>query len=96
MARINLAAGRRYPGRDGYAAAKAFYEKNKPRILSEYRGRYIAIVDDTVIDSDPDYSALAERVFAAHGVRSLFMPLVQEASKAIRMKRPPSVRRARV
>jgi len=55
-------------------------------------GQYAAILGDKVIDHDPDYSALAERVFSKYGVRSLYMPKVGEADRVVRIGRPAVLR----
>jgi hypothetical protein len=68
--------------------AMRWYERNRPRLLSRYGGEYVAIVDRSVVDHDRDFESLAGRVFARFGVRSVFMPRVQEAEARVRVKSP--------
>jgi len=77
---------------EGLRDAMRWYEKNRPRLLSRHRGEYIAIVDRSVIDHDTAFEALADRVFKRLGVRSVFMPRVEEGEPRARV-RSPRVRR---
>jgi hypothetical protein len=71
-----------------------WYERNRERLVREFDGEYIAVLDNAVIDHDFDFEALAERVFAQHGCRDLFMPRVSKTNVAVRL-RSPRVQRAR-
>ena len=51
-----------------------YLEEHWDELSAKYKGRYIAIWEDTVYDSDKDLVALAERVYAALGYRPIFMP----------------------
>lgn len=80
------------PGGDGDASdlgeAMRWYEGNRSRLLSRYRGEYVAVLDQQVVDHDADFEPLAERVFSRWGVRSVFMPRVQEMEPRARLKSP--------
>jgi hypothetical protein len=69
-----------------------WFEGNRARLLSRYRGEYVAIVKQRVVDHDRDFEGLAGRVFARWGVRSIFMPRVLEGERVVRI-RSPRVRR---
>ncbi len=69
-----------------------WYERNRRRLLTQYRGEYVAVVDRAVVDHDRDFSALAERVFARHGGRPIFAPRVQELEARARLRSPRRVR----
>ena len=73
-------------------ASLRWYEANRSRLLRRHRGKYVAIIDDTVIDADGDFAALARRVFDRRGVRSVFMPRVEPEEPLVRVRSP---RRAR-
>jgi hypothetical protein len=73
---------------DGLYENRLWYERNRGRLLSRYRGEYVAVVDRTIVDHDRDFSALAERVFPRHGGRPVFMPLVQEGEALARVRSP--------
>jgi hypothetical protein len=66
----------------------AWYAKNRSRLVRQYDGKYVAILDGRVIDHDRDFEALAARVFKQVGVRSVFMPRVQAAERPVRMRSP--------
>ena len=65
-----------------------WYEANRDRLLREYDGQYVAIVDGEVIDRDQDFEALATRVFERRGVRPIFMPRVTAAVERARVRSP--------
>jgi hypothetical protein len=79
-------------GGDDLRASSAWYEQNKQRLLRKYEGQYIAIVDGGVVDHDPDFEALASRVFARFGSRSILMPRVVESPRALRLRSPHRIR----
>jgi len=70
----------------------AWYRKHQAELLRRYRGEYVAIVDGAVVDHGSDFSALAGRVFARFGSRSVYMPRVQATEPVARIRSP---RRAR-
>ena len=70
-----------------------WYERNRERIAREYAGQYIAVVDGKVLDHDPSFEALAERVFAREGARNIFMPLVGAPKKPVHAPSPRQSRR---
>lgn len=71
-----------------------WFERNRERLSREFAGEYLAIIDAEVIDHDQDFDALAERVFAAHGARSVFMPRADKAAREVHV-RSPRLRRRR-
>ncbi len=65
-------------------AERDAYERHKQEILSRYEGRYVAVVNGNVIDSDGDYGRLAERVFARLGRRVvLLIRATRESDRAV-------------
>ena len=81
---------------DEYKAGKKYFRENRPGLMQDFNGEYVAILGGAVVDHDTDYSALATRVFSRHGVRSLYIPLVGTAPRVIRIHRPSLFSRARV
>jgi len=55
-----------------------YWEKHKDELFAKYKGKYVAICNDEVYDSDEDLTALAQRVYEALGYRPIFMPYVGE------------------
>jgi hypothetical protein len=70
-----------------------WYERNRERLVAAHENEYVAIVGQSVLDHDRDFSALALRVFDRLGVGPVFMPLVSSRAEVIRI-RSPRVRRA--
>lgn len=61
-----------------FAEERGYLASHRREILSTYAGRYIAILRNSILDSDPDFSALAERVYQRFGYTRIFMPFVGE------------------
>ncbi|HKU39476.1 MAG TPA: DUF5678 domain-containing protein [Polyangiales bacterium] len=70
-----------------------WFDRQRDKLVREYAGEYVAIIGNAVVDHDADFEALAERVFAKHGARSIFMPLVASTRKPARIRSPRSSRR---
>ncbi|MBI4288131.1 MAG: hypothetical protein HY671_06885 [Chloroflexi bacterium] len=73
---------------DQFEQARSFFEANRGRLLTQYKGKYVAILDGEVVDADEDFSLLAERVFRREGVRDIFMPRVQEGPEVVNIPSP--------
>ena len=69
-------------------ASERWYARQRPRLLKRYRGQYVAIRHEAVLDHDSDFAALAARVFARLGVCPVFMPRVLEREKPVRLRSP--------
>ena len=69
-------------------ASERWYVRQRPSLLKRYRGQYVAIRNEAVIDHDSDFAALAARVFARLGARPIFMPRVVEREEPVRMRSP--------
>ena len=75
---------------DGLAAAweradreDAFWEANRADITRRYPDQFVAILDEQVIDSDPDLYVLAERLQSAgHDLRDVWI-------RFMRLNSPP-------
>jgi len=87
----------RSAGDDGLAALRpleadmTWYEAHKPNLLRRYRGEHLAILNKRVIDHDENFDALARRVFATIGVRSIFMPLCVDPEPVFHFHSPQIV-----
>ena len=71
--------------------SRSFYKANLEALLRQYEGKYVAILDQRVIDSDVDFSRLAERVFKCVGYRDIYMPKVQRKAKVVSIPSPQRV-----
>lgn len=68
-----------------------WFEANRQRLVRRYHGEYVAIVNRRVVDHDPDFGALAQRVFAKHGNRPIAMPKVTPQARVIQLRSPRRV-----
>jgi hypothetical protein len=76
------------PVENDFALDMQWYLKNRTRLVRQYDGEYVAILDARVTDHDRDFEALAARVFKRAGVRSVFMPRVQAGERPVRVRSP--------
>jgi hypothetical protein len=53
-----------------------YLEEHRAELEAKYKGKYVAIYEDTVYDSDIDLAALAKRVYSTLGYRQIFMPYI--------------------
>ena len=67
---------------------REMYERNKEHYLSNYEGKYIALLSGVVLDSDKDFSNLAKRVFEKNGYKPIYMPLVTREEKEYKIASP--------
>lgn len=65
-----------------------WFEANRKRLLKRYRDEYIAIINRKVVDHDPDFGALARRVFTKYGVKSIAMPKVTPEERVVNVPTP--------
>ena len=75
-------------GADPLARDIAWYRANRTKLLRSYPGQYVAIVDGSVVDHGRNFDALATRVFARFGDRSVYMPRVQREEPTARIRSP--------
>ena len=68
--------------------AVKFFNANRETFVKEYENKFIAIMNDRVVDSDDDFSALAERVYEKYGYRSIYMPKVTKEAEVAHMPTP--------
>lgn len=72
-------------------ADMAWYEAHRRQLLRRYAGEYLAIAGRRILDHDPDFSALAGRVFAKVGVRPIFMPQCVADDQIVHLRSPRRV-----
>ena len=78
---VNLAEQPLAKGKREYAA----FLRLLPTLLPEYKGKYIAIHDEQVIDSDVNDIALVQRVHARIGYVPIHVGLVSEQQPLLRI-----------
>jgi D-mannonate dehydratase len=69
---------------------RQFYEANHSEILQKYRGKFVAIHNETVIDADEDGHKLSKRVREQHGRIPIAIIEVRETPEAptFKVRRP--------
>jgi hypothetical protein len=60
---------------------RAAFERLKPELLKTHPGKWVAIVDGELVDSDDDEDALVQRVYAKYGYRTIFVEEVRETPR---------------
>ena len=83
-----------------FEEAKRYFQENKTQILEKYKGDFIAILDNAVVDHDKDFSELAKRVYEKFGYQTTYMPFVESEQRVLRIPSPrvgqPQIGRAHV
>ena len=77
------------PGDDvRFQEARKYFQENKAQILEKYRSNFIAILDNSIVDHDKEFSELAQRVYEKYGYRTTYMPFVESEPKVLRIPSP--------
>ncbi len=63
-----------------FEEAERFLREHYADIIEHYEGKFIAILNSEVIDSDLDLIVLGDRMFSRFGVRHLFMPYISSTT----------------
>lgn len=71
-----------------FQEAKRYFQENKAQILEKYRDNFIAILDNTVVDHDREFSELAKRVYEKFGYQTIYMPFVESEPSVLRIPSP--------
>lgn len=71
-----------------FREARVYFETHRESLLIQYEGKYVAILNGRVIDSDTDFSQLAERVYRREGYRDIFMPRVERRPSVLMVPSP--------
>ncbi len=64
-----------------FEVERGFVSQNWERLKAEYGGRYIAVLETSVLDSDAHFSPLAERVYRRFGYKRILMPFIGESRR---------------
>lgn len=71
---------------------QAAFARLKPELLNTHRGKYVAIHNQELVDFDDDKAALAGRVYAKFGYRTILMAPVVEKERIVHIRSPKLVR----
>jgi hypothetical protein len=64
------------------------YEDKKEECIEKYEGKYIALLNGELLDSDVAISELSKRVYEKYGYIAILMQLVCRRSKPYRISSP--------
>ena len=71
----------------------ATYERMKSDLLKTHKGKFVAILNGELIDSDANKETLTERVYRKYGYRTMLIREVMEAPRIYQMGGPQLVRK---
>lgn len=71
-----------------FQEARKYFQENKTQILEKYRGNFIAILDNSVVDHDREFSELAKRVYEKFGYQTIYMPFVEAQPSVLSIPSP--------
>jgi hypothetical protein len=73
-----------------FAGDKKAFEQMLPRLLEDtrYRGKYVAVVDGELADSDSDEAAMVMRVYRKYGYRPIYEGKVAEEKEYVEFPSP--------
>ena len=66
----------------------AYYEANRDRLSKNYGGKFVAIVDGTVVDSDDEFGTLSQRIYSTYGYRAIVMTRVDTKPPVVNVRSP--------
>lgn len=65
-----------------------WFEANRTRLHRRYPNEYLAIISRKVVDHDVSFEALARRVFAKYGLKSIAMPKATAEEEVVNIPTP--------
>jgi hypothetical protein len=65
------------------ASAQAYFERNLDRLLAEFPGEYVAIVDDAVVFHNHDLGEVTKHVYTQYKQRPIFIERVEPAEEIL-------------
>lgn len=71
-----------------FQEARRYFQENKAQILEKYKGDFIAIIENAVVDHDKEFPALAKRVYEKFGYQTTYMPFVESEPRVLRIPSP--------
>ncbi len=71
---------------------QAAFARMKPELLKTHRGKFVAIHNERLVDSDADEFALANRVYDKFGYRTILMTPVVDKERIAYIRSPKRVR----
>ncbi len=74
----------------------AYYEANRDRLSKDYDGKFVAIVDGTVVDSDYEFGTLSQRIYRTYGYRAIVMTRAEREPPVVNVRSPRAFERCGV
>jgi len=63
---------------EAFERERAAFERLKPELLKTHRGKFVAVLNEQVVDGDTDRVQLVLRVYDRFGYRPIYVQLVEE------------------
>jgi hypothetical protein len=63
---------------EAFERERAAFERLKPELLKTHRGKFVAVLNEQVVDMDTDRVKLVLRVYDRFGYRPIYVQLVEE------------------
>ena len=79
------------PSLEQFRSDAKWYDQHKSELVRKYRGKRIAILNGVVVDSADDLPTLAKRIRDKYGKTPVFMPLVTEEPRVVRIASRPII-----
>ncbi len=67
---------------------QAAFERMKPELQRTCKGKWVAVLNGQLVDSDADDKALVKRVYAQYGYRTMLITQVQDAPRVWEFSSP--------
>ena len=77
---------------DEWERARQAFERMRSELVKTHKGRFVAILNNQVVDTDSEMGTLARRVYARFGYRPIYMQKVTEHPRVARISSPRVVR----
>lgn len=65
-----------------------WFHQHRQELVPQYEDQYVAILNRAVVDHDPAFEKLAERIYAKYGYRDFVMQKVKANAKPYRIVSP--------
>ncbi|MFH1140604.1 MAG: DUF5678 domain-containing protein [Chloroflexota bacterium] len=79
-------------GKTVFESDVEWFHQHRQELVPQYQDQYVAILNGAVVDHDPGFEKLAERIYAKYGYRDFVMQKVKANAKPHRIVSPRLVR----
>ena len=69
-----------------------WFDQHRQELVPQYQDQYVAILNGAIVDYDPAFEKLAERIYSKYGYRDFVMQKVKANANPYRIDSPRLVR----